>query len=45
MQLFSNRELSDRMTRIKDVLSDGNGAWEKRVDAVRFNSAFAEYFM
>uniref|UniRef100_A0A8C7QTK1 Cytoplasmic linker associated protein 1 n=1 Tax=Oncorhynchus mykiss TaxID=8022 RepID=A0A8C7QTK1_ONCMY len=35
MQLFSNREMEDAMTKIREVLADDKRDWEHRVTAVR----------
>jgi len=34
-QLFSGKEVTERLTKIKEILSDTNNDWEKRVEAVR----------
>lgn len=35
VQIYSNRELEEQLTRIRDVLSDDKQDWELRVAAVR----------
>ncbi|XP_069119540.1 CLIP-associating protein 1-like isoform X2 [Argopecten irradians] len=35
VQLFSSRDLNDQITKIKDLLSDPNSAWEKRLDMMK----------
>lgn len=35
VQIFGNRELNELMNGIKDIISDTNKDWNKRVDAVR----------
>jgi len=34
-QIYSAKDLSDRVTRIRDVLSGSSSDWTKRVDAVK----------
>lgn len=34
VQFYSNRELEDQLTKIRDVLSDDKHDWEQRVVAV-----------
>ncbi|XP_021373901.1 CLIP-associating protein 1-like isoform X2 [Mizuhopecten yessoensis] len=35
IQLFSSRDLNDHITKIRDMLSDPNTAWEKRLDMMK----------
>lgn len=35
VQIYSNRELEDQLTKIRDALSDDKHDWELRVAAVR----------
>lgn len=35
VQIYSNREMEDQLTKIRDVLSDDKHDWELRVAAVR----------
>jgi len=35
-QIYSAKDLMERMTRIREVLSDASSDWTKRVDAVIF---------
>ncbi|XP_033732928.1 CLIP-associating protein 1-like isoform X12 [Pecten maximus] len=35
VQLFSSRDLHDQITKIRDILSDPNTAWEKRLDMMK----------
>lgn len=34
VQIFSNRELTEQMNNIKDIISDSSKDWNKRVEAV-----------
>lgn len=35
VQLFSNRDLEQEITKIRETLSDSNIDWEKRLDSLR----------
>ncbi|KAK2159523.1 hypothetical protein LSH36_151g01044 [Paralvinella palmiformis] len=35
VHLFSGKEVTERLTKIKEILSDTNNDWEKRVEALR----------
>uniref|UniRef100_A0A8C7LLI8 Cytoplasmic linker associated protein 1 n=1 Tax=Oncorhynchus kisutch TaxID=8019 RepID=A0A8C7LLI8_ONCKI len=37
MQIFSNREMEDAMTKIREVLADDKRDWEHRVTAIHYN--------
>lgn len=42
VQIYSNRELEDQLTKIREVLSDEKHDWEQRVVAVRVTQIHIE---
>lgn len=42
VQIYSNRELEDQLTKLREVLSDEKHDWEQRVVAVRVTQIYTE---